>query len=180
MGSELCIRDRGSSGKGGTVSLIADLNNPDSTTQVDGTISARGGDLGGDGGFVETSGGRVKIGDATRLDTRAPQGKTGKWLLDPVDFTIASSGGDITGTVLGAALGLADVTIDATGSSISCAGATCGMGSGTNGDIFVNDAVTWSAINTLTLNAYNNININSSLTASGASVSYTHLTLPTN
>ena len=140
-----------SSGKGGTVSLIADLANAGSTTQIDGSISARGGSLGGDGGFVETSGTRLKIGDTTRVDTSAPQGKTGMWLLDPTDYTIAASGGDISGSTLSGNLGTSDVTIQSTG-----------------GNINVSDTVSWSANQTLTLNAYNNININSSITVSGA------------
>ena len=40
--------------------------------------------------------------------------------------------------------------------------------SGTNGDILVNDRVNWSTNNTLTLSADRNININRSITASGA------------
>lgn len=39
---------------------------------------------------------------------------------------------------------------------------------GSNGDIFVNDAVSWSANNTLTLNAFRNINVNAAITSSGA------------
>ena len=73
----------GGTGKGGSVSLVADLANPQSVADVRGSISARGGDGGGDGGFVETSAGRVRIGDTARVDTLAPQGQTGMWLLDP-------------------------------------------------------------------------------------------------
>lgn len=102
-----------SAGKGGSVIAIADLGNANSLTTVDGTISARGGKLGGDGGFVETSASQLKISDSAMVDTRAPQGKTGSWLLDPNDFTIAASGGDMTGAVLSGRLATSNVTIAA-------------------------------------------------------------------
>ena len=154
-----------STGNGGSATLIANLANPNSLTDINGTISARGGDLGGDGGFVETSASRVKIGDNAKVDTQAPNGLTGKWLLDPVDFYIAASGGDITGTALGTALGLADVTIDTTGSSATCTttgSISCGAGSGTNGDIYINDPVTWNT-HMLTLTAAGGVTGSSAL-----------------
>ena len=77
-------------------------------------------------------------------------------LIDLTDFTIAPSGGDETGAALNSALTGGNVTIQ------SSAGA-----SGTSGNINVDDTVAWSA-NTLTLNADNNININSPLNGSGS------------
>ncbi len=49
-----------------------------------GGIAARGGPDGGNGGFVETSskGGMAVTG---RIDTAAPAGKAGTWLLDPLN-----------------------------------------------------------------------------------------------
>jgi filamentous hemagglutinin family protein len=156
-------------GNGGTVVAWSDINNPLSSTYTDGIFEARGGLSGGDGGRIETSGHRLKIGDATRVTTLASAGQNGRWLLDPYDFTVASSGGDITGSALSTALGAANVTIQTANASVSCTNATCGAGTSTGvGDIFVNDTVTWSA-NTLTLNAYNNIWINGTVTGSGTS-----------
>ncbi|MBK9522340.1 MAG: filamentous hemagglutinin N-terminal domain-containing protein [Rhodocyclaceae bacterium] len=86
--------DAGSVGAGGTVIVWAD-----DTTRAYGSISARGGADGGDGGFVETSGKRYLSADGISVDTRAPQGKTGTWLLDPTDITIAHSGTTTTVTV---------------------------------------------------------------------------------
>lgn len=144
-----------SAGKGGTVSLVASLANPGSLAQIDGGISARGGNLGGDGGFVETSAASVQIGAKATVSTLAAHGKSGTWLIDPVDFTIAAAGGNITGAALADDLSRGNVII------LSSSGT-----SGTAGDLNVNDAVAWSA-NKLTLNAQNNININANLNGSG-------------
>ena len=114
----------------------------DGTTQFNGHISARASGTSGDGGFVETSGkDTLKVGDTARVDTRAAAGANGEWLLDPKDYVIAASGGDMTGATLSANLGTGNVTILSSG----------GGGNG-NGDILVGDTVSWSA-NTLTLTA---------------------------
>ncbi|MDN2696428.1 YDG domain-containing protein [Janthinobacterium sp. SUN073] len=144
----------GSAGRGGTVTLIADLANAASRTDVSGSFSARGGDSGGDGGFIETSASHLTIRDATRVDARAAHGKSGRWLLDPDGFTIAASGGDISGATLSSNLATADVAIASTN------------GGGSDGNVTVNDAITWSA-NKLTLTATNDVNINAVMTASG-------------
>ncbi|GAB3040273.1 hypothetical protein GCM10027285_26440 [Oleiagrimonas citrea] len=135
----------------GTIEL---LGGDSGTVQVGGTLDASAPN-GGDGGFIETSGTHVKIaGDAT-VTSHAASGADGHWLIDPQDFTIAASGGDMTGAALSTALGGGNVTIQST------TGGTAG-----NGDIFVNDTVAWSA-NTLTLNAYRDIVVNTAMNGSG-------------
>ena len=64
------------------------------SAQVHGSISARGGATGGDGGFVETSGHYLAV-DGIRVDTRAraASGKRGNWLLDPFDIDVVQGGG---------------------------------------------------------------------------------------
>ncbi len=114
-----------------------------------------GGEGGADGGFIETSAAHVKVADGTVVTTKSENGQSGTWLIDPVDFTIAASGGDMTGATLTANLGGGNVTIQST------LGA-----SGTAGDVNVNDTVTWSS-NILTLNAQNDINLNAALNGSG-------------
>ena len=135
--------------QGGTIIL----NGGDGTVQVSGTLDASA-PLGGNGGFIETSAAHVQVTNGAIVTTTAPLGKTGTWLIDPHDFTIASSGGDIMGSALTTALGSTNVTLQSSNG-----------GSGTTGDINVNDAVSWSA-NTLTLTAANNINVNAVMTAS--------------
>ena len=141
------------SGHGGRIDIIANLDNPSSDLHVNGVLSAKGGALGGDGGHIETSGSHVRIGDATRVATNAPQGTGGNWLIDPTDFTVGTgAGSDMSGTNLADNLNGGNVTI------MSSQGAT-----GTSGDININDAVTWSNPFKLTLSAANNININSAI-----------------
>lgn len=156
--------DAGANGKGGSAIVIANLDNPNSQTNVSGSITAKGGSASGDGGFIETSGSHLKINDGTHIDTTAANGKTGQWLLDPADFVV---GTDISGSNLGGALDSASVTIDTTGVTPSCTGGnlTCGSGSGTNGDIIFNEAVRWTQDNVLTLNAHRNIVFNQSVVA---------------
>lgn len=72
-------------GKGGKVILWAD-----DVTRAHGNISAQGGASGGDGGFVETSGKQFLSVAGAKVDTRAAQGKTGLWLLDPNNIDIIS------------------------------------------------------------------------------------------
>lgn len=130
------------------------LNAGKGSLSVSGTLDASAPN-GGDGGFIETSGAHVAIDPNTKITTAAAIGKTGVWLIDPVNFTIAATGGDMTGAALATALGLNSVVIQ------SISGAT-----GTTGDINVNDSVNWSA-HKLTLNAQNNININANLNGTG-------------
>uniref|UniRef100_UPI0035683ACA beta strand repeat-containing protein n=1 Tax=Stieleria sp. TaxID=2795976 RepID=UPI0035683ACA len=71
-------------GRGGKVVVWADH-----TTRMHGTISARGGRLGGDGGLIETSG-KVSLDvTASSVNASAAMGVAGSWLLDPLDVTIS-------------------------------------------------------------------------------------------
>ena len=150
--------------RNGTITLLGGVTA--GTANVGGTLDASAPNS-GDGGFIETSAAHVKIADGTGISTVAPAGRSGNWLIDPYDFTIAATGGDITGAALGAALGTGAVTIQTAAGSVACTGATCGAGNAAgNGDIFVNDAVSWSS-HLLTLSAYRNIAIKANLNGSG-------------
>ncbi|MDE2212178.1 MAG: hypothetical protein KGJ83_05575, partial [Betaproteobacteria bacterium] len=88
--------DATQSGNGGTVVAWAD-----GSTVFDGAVSARGGALSGNGGFVETSGkSGLAVGDAATVNTLAPHGSAGNWLLDPKTITVGNTG---TGTLTQAA-----------------------------------------------------------------------------
>ena len=149
----------------GTIILLGGM--AAGTVNVGGTLDASAPN-GGNGGFIETSAAHVKIANDAKMTTAATAGKTGTWLIDPVDFTIATTGGDITGAALGNLLATNSITIQTATSPTASATNLIGT-AGTNGDIFVNDAVSWSANNTLTLDAYRNININQSITSTGTS-----------
>ncbi|MGC1172475.1 YDG domain-containing protein [Polaromonas sp.] len=146
------IQARTVENRSGTIVLLGGM--AAGTAKVAGTLDASAPN-GGNGGFIETSGAHVKIADSARITTAAPAGNTGTWLIDPVDFTIAATGGNTTGALLSASLGTNNITIYSTTGN-----------TGTAGDVNVNDVVSWSA-NQLTFNAQNNININANLNASG-------------
>jgi len=147
------VRARTIGEREGRILLLADADT--GTVQVGGVLDASAPD-GGDGGFIETSAATVSVADDATITTLAADGATGSWLIDPTDFTIAASGGDITGAALSAQLATTNVTIAST------AGATTG-----SGDLFVNDAVSWTASTILTLTAVRNIAFNADITATG-------------
>ncbi|MCZ8073231.1 MAG: filamentous hemagglutinin N-terminal domain-containing protein, partial [Paucibacter sp.] len=146
-------------GDGGQVVVWADGH-----TTFAGSIEARGGVRGGDGGRVETSG-KQTLNFKGQVNTLAPQGKTGTLLLDPSDITISTDANDadddglggFTGstdssvlntTTLQTALATNNVTVDAT------AGGANGSGS-----ITIVDPVSWSSVRSLTLKASSAITV---------------------
>ena len=69
-------------GNAGTAIVWSDLN-----TRFLGSIIAKGGNLSGDGGFVEVSG-KQNLDYRGNVNTLAPNGKTGTLLLDPTDINV--------------------------------------------------------------------------------------------
>ncbi|MFC1512980.1 beta strand repeat-containing protein [Thermodesulfobacteriota bacterium] len=91
VGQDTFIRaDAIENGDGGRVIVWAD-----DTTRAYGSISAKGGAAGGDGGFVEVSG-KNYLDFRGMANTNAPLGATGTLLLDPTDITITATGGTPT------------------------------------------------------------------------------------
>ena len=149
------VRARSIENRDGKIVLLGDMKT--GKAEVGGTLDASAPE-GGRGGFIDTSAATVQIADDVKVTTQATPGQAnGTWLIDPADFTIAASGGNISGATLSSNLGLGNVTL------LSSSGSTGG-----SGNINVNDTVGWSA-NTLTLTAAKDININAVMTASGAS-----------
>lgn len=137
----------------GRIVLLGDLGV--GQTHVHGTLDASAPE-GGNGGFIETSAATVKVADSARIDTHSARGANGTWLIDPTDFTVAATGGDISGAALGTALASGNVVLDST------AGANEGAG-----DLYVRDQVNWSA-NRLTLRAQRDIHLYQDLVGSGS------------
>jgi filamentous hemagglutinin family protein len=138
----------------GEILLLADMQS--GTTNLSGTLDASA-PIKGDGGFIETSAATVSINSSAMITTLAALGNTGNWLIDPADYIISASGGNITGAALSAELNLTNVTIQT--SSYTDVGEP--------GDIYVNDTVSWTSSNSLTLIAENNIYINKEIKATG-------------
>lgn len=106
------------------------------TTNVSGTLEAKD-------GFIETSGNTLHVEDSTII-------KTKKWLLDPTDIIIESSGGAVGGASVSAtaiqnALSTADIELQATN------------------DITVNENITWATAKMLTLTAGDEIYVNATI-----------------
>ncbi|TFZ03339.1 filamentous hemagglutinin N-terminal domain-containing protein [Ramlibacter rhizophilus] len=101
--------DATAQGDGGRVIVWADEN-----TRFGGAISARGGALGGNGGFAEVSG-KQNLSFTGSADLNAPRGALGTLLLDPMDIVVAIGSG-ILPTVTDEFADFADnvVTIDPT------------------------------------------------------------------
>ncbi|MGD1908299.1 MAG: filamentous hemagglutinin N-terminal domain-containing protein, partial [Leptolyngbyaceae cyanobacterium] len=152
-------------GDGGRVIVWAD-----NTTRFLGAIAARGGPLGGNGGFVEVSG-AVTLGFDGQVDTTAVAGTVGTLLLDPTDISIVAGalsppsaadglwafGEDAGAQTIGAdtvvaLLGTAALTLQATNT------------------ISVNSAIASPTAFDLTLEANNNIVINADITTAGGDV----------
>lgn len=125
-------------GDGGTLVAWSELGDAASLTRAFGSFRARGGEQGGNGGRIETSGHTVDT-DGARVNAGADAGKGGLWLIDPTDATInqaiatgyettLNTGTSVTNTVTGdiatsgtvtltkSAGGDATLTLQATGS----------------------------------------------------------------
>ena len=158
-------------GKGGSVVVWGDRVN-----NFYGSISARGGALGGDGGRVETSS-HDGLNAQGRVDASAAHGKAGMWLLDPrnVDI-ITGGGGSLAGTAPNLYYSAAtnNSTIDPTVINGALTGGTnvsvfTGTGGGQNGDITVTSAITAAGAGALYLKAAGSILLNADISGKDAS-----------
>ncbi len=161
-------------GQGGTVLL----KNAGGTTIHSGKIVAQGGQ-GGTGGNAEISGKAVQF--TGTVDLTAQGGKTGNLLFDPENVTIQSTGSTTatgSGSPTDVYTGTSDdsvITVTDLENALATANITVTTGVADSkgsqaGDITVSDDVTWGSGNSLTLNAYRNINLNASLTNNGGAM----------
>lgn len=156
-------------GNGGKVVLWSD-----EATRVNGSLQAKGGSQGGNGGEIETSShGYLDVSNIQSVDSSAAQGQAGQWLLDPNNITIQATGSN---TNVGASPNFTstnDSSIVTTG-SIQAAlngGSSVTVQTGTGGTNAQAGDITWAANSpvtksaggdaTLTLRAHRNIQINS-------------------
>ncbi|MDH5387799.1 MAG: filamentous hemagglutinin N-terminal domain-containing protein [Gammaproteobacteria bacterium] len=136
-------------GNGGKVIIWGD-----DVTRVHGSISAQGGALSGNGGFIETSAHFLDVTDI-RVNTDAAAGQVGTWLLDPTNI-------DVVLTVSADAV-LADVD----------AFATTNIGTTTVATSSVDVALIDNAVANVLLQADNNINFLTSVNIAAAGVGIT-------
>lgn len=143
---------------GGEILVFSDMT--EGGTRVAGTLDASAIASGspGNGGFIETSAATVNVAGTALVAAEASNGGArGRWLIDPSDFTIAATGGNMTG---------ADVSLALSGTG---SGTEFDIQSSSGGSIFVNDSVSWSNDAIFRLLAYGgNINVNSAIANSGA------------
>lgn len=139
-----------SSGNGGTVTVWSDGN-----TAFNAKVSAKGGAQGGNGGFVETSGKVLQLGDAISVNTSAPNGRSGTWLLDPVNIvvtTVSFNEPETTGvdpaTIINS-LSLTDVVLEA------------------SNNIVVDESIIYSSNHSFSLFAGNDLTFRTSVINSG-------------
>jgi filamentous hemagglutinin family protein len=126
-------------GKGGHISAIGLFN------QFAANVTAEGGALSGDGGLVETSGDVVALA-GIRVDTLAPHGATGDWLIDPYSVTISndpSTGGfSFTDTSANSNINVNDLVaaLATTNVTVAAHGTATGTALGTTACVFCNHA----------------------------------------
>jgi filamentous hemagglutinin family protein len=200
----LVSADATGSGDGGSIEMQAMLNRMSSSSMIGlprvefgvlemyGTLHARGGVNGGNGGSIETSGLAVttSLTDSTQgvligagtvdARARAASGQAGTWTLDPFDVTISTTGptttdGTFTPTGPGANIRADDISAALNGgTSVTVSTGTAGSGAATgtitlaSGAAIVRSAGTGST--SLTLQAHDSITLGtgSSITVKGA------------
>ena len=159
------------SGRGGKVILWSQ-----DYTGFHGTIDAKGGQNGGDGGFVETSS-HDNLQAFGQVHASSPLGQAGRWLLDPTDVTIVTgaansndtvSGGVWTPTTNTAQIGVTNINANLNaGTSVTINTASAGAGTGNitqNAGVAITKTAGGNA--TVTMNAAGSITLNGSIGSS--------------
>ena len=163
-------------GNGGQVAVWSE-----NYTNMLGNISATGGASGGNGGYIETSShGVLDVGNV-QINTSAPAGNEGTWLLDPNSITIGTTdNGDYTTS------GTNPFTYTANNTTSNLLYSTVNSELSTNNVAVVasgtitlaaSSPLSWSTGNYLLLNAGSTISLGSTI-ATGTSASYLELESP--
>ncbi|MGC3029325.1 GLUG motif-containing protein [Burkholderia sp. DN3021] len=146
------IEAKGLSSRAGKITLDG------GDVQVGGKLDASAQDASTAGGTVTTRGERVAVSRDVQVDTRGASGRTGQWTIEAANAGIGGNTGvAIDGETLSRNLGTTNVAL-----------------TNTSGDLTVGDAVNWASDNALTLTSKKgSVNLNRSLTASGAKAGVT-------
>jgi filamentous hemagglutinin family protein len=163
VGEAFIAADAGGHGNGGTVAIYSV-----GETNVAGSISAKGGAKGGNGGTVETSGHGLRVVESTHVDTSAPAGATGSWLLDPLNINVLTDGRNgLLGGVDALSTNPAGTDVIPPGTIIAALAATNVRLEASN-DITVFSAVIYNSANSLTFLAKRNVTFDASVQNGGA------------
>jgi len=184
VGTGTVIRaDALNKGDGGLVVVWAD-----NLTRYYGSISAKGGPKGGDGGFVEVSG-KLDLDFSGAVDTMAPLGDVGELLLDPFRTVVVSGGGqslppgdvvdfDETGTGNstindpGGIFGITATTLQSANANITLRGIN---------EVEIDENLTLNAGFSLTIESGRLVDIRRNITTDGADITITaNVDLPAN
>ncbi len=169
------------SGNGGHIVLWSN-----DLTKAYGNLSAQGGLLGGNGGLIETSSHNYLDVNGLSVNTEAPNGSDGLWLLDPSNVLITTSntsGGSFNGldpnlftpTSDNSILSNTDIQNNLASTDVSISTGSTGN---QNGDITVDAPITWNTSNTLSLDAANDIFINDPITGTAGALQLSAANLP--
>ncbi|MDA8338747.1 MAG: filamentous hemagglutinin N-terminal domain-containing protein [Nitrospiraceae bacterium] len=85
-GSFISASGKGMNSNGGDIRILSDMNSGITVVRSGARLEAKGGDISGDGGFVEVSAANFSFNG--NVDTSAKNGKTGTFLLDPTYLEI--------------------------------------------------------------------------------------------
>ncbi len=144
------IEAKGLSSRAGKITLDG------GEVQVGGKLDASAQDAATAGGTVTTRGERVAVSRDAQVDTRAASGRTGQWAIEAANAGVGGNAA-IDGETLSRNLGTTNAAL-----------------TNTSGDLTVGDAVNWASDNALALTSKKgSVNLNQSLTASGAKAGVT-------
>jgi filamentous hemagglutinin family protein len=140
--------------EGGTITLLAGM--AAGTVSVGGTLDATA-RRSAPGGSIETSGASVTVASGAKVDA----GPGGSWRIDPTDLTIDTAAATAIDNSLNTGTSVTELTTATSASGY-------GNQSPGAGNINVDAPIAWSnAAATLSLTAYNAINVNDPVTGTG-------------
>lgn len=140
----------------------------DDAASVHGSITARGGAAGGNGGFVETSAHTLDV-SGLYVDAAAAKGKHGTWLLDPWDIEVNSAGGGLVSDVISFLGGAANSVTQIAASALQDLNADVVLQA--RNDLTISTALSLGTQGaSVTALAGNHLNVNAGITTNGGRI----------